>query len=278
MRSVEQEFEAAQEAHKAAQKLLAIAKAEFRNREQEHSAGLVAKEAKALQSCGSAWEAYERAEAEAAAAQRRFDQANFRRLQAAEEIQKSTGKTVEDSLPGREVCVKDMNNVLLRDIGGRIAQGTQWPLVIDEGELVQKMLVYAGCVVLNFWKAEEMQAERIRIGLLTMLRGGGIFAIDLFCFSTGVDKKLLSQPFENLQPGLFDELLSRSILKTPKDKHWPRYRDFIRPEEKHKFGVEHFDDARTEKFKFVIVTSAPLVHADLEGLFDVLRVVPSPDA
>jgi len=277
LRSVEVEFEAAKQLHEAAQKLIAIAKAEFRNREKEHAAGLVAQEAKALQSCRSAWEAYEKAEADAAAAQRRFDKANFRRLQAAEEIQKTMGKTVDTSLPGREVCVKDMNNVLLRDIGDRIADGSRWPLVVDEGELVQKMLVYAGCVVLNFWKAEDMQAERIRKGLLTMLRGGGIFAIDLFCFSTGVDRALLAQPFEALREGLFEELLSRSLLEIPKGKHWPRFHDLIRPDEKHKFGIEHFDEGRTKKFKFVVVTSGPMLHAELSSLFDVIRVIPSPD-
>ena len=36
--------------------------------------------------------------------------------------------------------VAELNNVLLRDLGERIAQGGRWPLVLDPGDIAQKLI------------------------------------------------------------------------------------------------------------------------------------------
>merc|ERR1712050_154249 len=97
----------------------------------------------------------------------------------------------------------DLNNVLIRDLGGRISQAERWPLLIDSSDCARKLVQYAGCSVLNFWRPDDMQPERLRLALLAMLRCGGILAIDLFAFSAGVERDLLGELFEQIRPGLF---------------------------------------------------------------------------
>eukprot|EP00928_Gymnodinium_smaydae_P030157 TRINITY_DN22490_c0_g1_i2.p1 TRINITY_DN22490_c0_g1~~TRINITY_DN22490_c0_g1_i2.p1 ORF type:complete len:533 (+),score=145.96 TRINITY_DN22490_c0_g1_i2:77-1675(+) len=268
MRDLDTEYESAKTAHEAAQKLLVLAKVEFRNREKEHGLGLAAGSEHAIKACASADEQVQKAIAEAQAAQARFDAANLKRMKAAEDL------GVEGVQLGREIFVKDLNDVLMRDIGDRIAKARTWPLLIDPTDCATKLVVYAGCVVLNFWKAQEMAPDRVRTALLTMIRAGGVLAIDLVAFASGIDRQLLAQPFEEVREGLFEELLSRELFAIPKGSQWPRYRGLVKPEEKEKFGFEHFDDARTAKFKFVVVTSSENPSAQLLEMFDVLRVSP----
>jgi len=167
-----------------------------------------------------------------------------------------------------------LNDVLLRDVGGRIAGSDRWPLLIDPSDCGKKFLAYAGCSVLNFWRHEDMDAGHVRTALLAMIRGGGVLAVDLCCFAGGVSRDLLAEPFDQVRAGLFDDLASRALLATPKGEHWPLFRRLVRGEEAASFGLEHFDDGRTARFKFVVVTSTDSPHQDLVQGFEVLRVVP----
>merc|ERR1712216_306415 len=151
----------------------------------------------------------------------RLDKANIKRLEAAEEI------GADACLPGREVSVKDLNNVVMRDIGDRIQNSKKWVFMVDPGDFTKKLITYAGCVVLSFWKADEMEPERIRTALLTQIRAGGVLAIDLFMFATGVSIELLAHVFNEVRPWLFESLMNRELLTTPKGSNWPKYRDLV---------------------------------------------------
>mmetsp|Transcript_104766 Transcript_104766/g.337758 ORF Transcript_104766/g.337758 Transcript_104766/m.337758 type:complete len:408 (+) Transcript_104766:61-1284(+) len=274
MRSVTAEHEQAKGAHDIAQSALARAKVQMRNREKEHGLGLAAGEEAARLSCMSADAELKHAGEAAAAAQARYDKANIARLAAAEHCGASPA-----ALPGREISVTDLNNVLLRDIGERIAKAPRWPLLIDPSECGRKLLLYAGCSVVNFWRPDDMDPGRLRIALLSMIRAGGILAVDLSLFAAGVDRALLSGPFEQIQPWLFDELMERKdgkanlLLPRKAAMPWPRFHELVQKEEKHMYGVEHFNDDRTAKFKFMVVTSIELPHAELLDSFEVYRAI-----
>merc|ERR1712203_720233 len=109
-------------------------------------------------SCASADAELQKARVAAEEAQRRFDKANVARLSAAEEC-----GVADAALPGREVSVSDLNNIFLRDIGDRLANASSWPLLIDPSDCARKLLLYAGCAVLNFWKAEDMEPRKLRV-------------------------------------------------------------------------------------------------------------------
>jgi len=274
MRSVNAEFDQALAAHEAAQETLARAKAAMRNREKEHGIGLAAGQAEARMACESADAELQKADQAAIAAQGRFDKANVARLAALEECGASP-----DALPGREVDVKDLNNVLIRDVGERIGKSSKWPLLIDPSDCGRKLLLYAGCSVASFWRPEDMDPKRLRIALLSMLRAGGILAVDLALFGVGVDRSLLASPFEQVRPWLFEELVARSaegrsrLLEVQASTKRARFHELVEKDEKKNFGLEHFDDERISKFKFVVVTATERPHKELLSMFDIVRVV-----
>ncbi|CAE7527793.1 IQANK1, partial [Symbiodinium pilosum] len=269
MRYVEEAFEAAVKAYEATQMMLAKAKAQMRNREKEYGMKLAAGHKDAVDACASADAALQRAEAEAASAQRDFDEAQRRRLAAAEAV----GAEAQVG-PGRLVPVAQLNNVLLRDLGERIAQGGPWPLVLDPGDVAQKLIQYSGSSLLNFFRSGDMEPERIRIALLNMIRGGGVLAVDLHGFGAGVGLELLSQPFENVRENLFQDLCSRTLLQAAKGKRMPEFYDLVRKEERQeRFKAQMFDDKMIARFKFMVLTSTELPHKELLEHFDVIRVV-----
>lgn len=271
MRDVEAEYEQAKKAHEAAQGVLARAKAAMRARVKEHGLGLAAGSDEAKMACASADAELQKVEGIAFAAQIRYDKANVARLAAAEECGAATEQL------GRVVQITDLNNVLLRDIGGQIGSSSKWPLLIDASDCARKLLTYAGCSVLNFWRAEEISPRALRLALLSMIRGGGVLAIDLALFGAGVDRDLFAEPFTQVRPWLFTELTERDaghtkLLSVQAKQTWPRYQELVEKDEKKAFGIENFDEERTAKFKFMVLTSADPPHKDLLSMFDVLRV------
>jgi len=281
MRSVEEEFAKAKQVHEAAQAALARAKVAMRIRVKDHGQGLAAGHEEARLACASADEELQRAEIEATKAQARYDKANVARLAAAEE------NGIAAAQLGRSVNVADLNNVLLRDISGAIANSCKWPLLIDPSDCARKLLQYAGCAVLDFWKADSVKADSTRLALLSMLRAGGVLAVDLACFGAGVDLDLLAEPFKQVRPWLFDALLDRgseeakkheaagrlaALLRPQAGATWPRFHELVGKEEKKTFGPGSFDDERTACFKFMVLTSAEVPHQALLDAFDVIRV------
>jgi len=270
MRSVDAALEAAKVAHAAAQMMLAKAKSQFRDREKQYGVGLACGHDEARLACASADAEVQRAEVEAKTAQDNFDKASLAHMAAAEVCGANA------KLPGREVPVLSLNNVLLRDLGDRIAKDSQWPLVIDPDDLGKKLLYYSGCAVLSFFRADEMEPERLRVALLTMIRAGGVLAVDLFSLGSGVDLALLGEPFDRIRAGLFDDLCSRTLLSAVKGTRRHVFQELITKEEKvGQFKLEVFSEVNIAKFKFMVLTATAFPHKELLDAFDVLRVIPA---
>mmetsp|Transcript_18153 Transcript_18153/g.31853 ORF Transcript_18153/g.31853 Transcript_18153/m.31853 type:complete len:553 (+) Transcript_18153:30-1688(+) len=277
MRSVDQEFEAARAANVAAQSRLARAKAALRRRVEEYDDLVIEGRGedplrRARQVCEVAESELSAAEDAAFRAQSRFDAARVQRFAVAE----AAGVSPDDGTAARrEVRVRDLNDILIRDIGDRIASSEKWPLVLDPSDCAAKLLQYAGCAVLNFWRPGDLSAEKVRVALLSMIRGGGVLAIDLFAVGAGIDKELLAEPFENVRPGLFKELLDRSILRARGNDVWPSFHGLVdKARDGKRFSVEQFDEERIGRFKVAVITSTYFPHNDLADLFDVIHVLP----
>lgn len=114
MHDVEEAYEVCLKKHQAAQMIFAKAKMQMRLREKEWGQKLAAGHQDALEACASADQALQQAEETAEEARRSFDQAALARLAAAEQC----GVTL--AVAGRDVPVRELNNVLLRDLGERM--------------------------------------------------------------------------------------------------------------------------------------------------------------
>lgn len=271
MHDVEQVYEVCLKKHQAAQMIFAKAKMQMRQREKEWGQKLAAGHKDALEACASADQALQQAEEAAEEARRSFDQAALARLAAAEQC------GVILAVAGRDVPVRELNNVLLRDLGERIALSSRWPLVVDPENIAQKLIQYSGCSLLNFFYPSDMEPERLRLSLLTMLRAGGVLALDLLSFAAGVTMELLAAPFEELRPKLFADLCSRQLLKAPSSgRGMPAFYELTTKEERQdRFKAQVFDEKRLATFKFMILTTIELPHPELMEHFDLIRVVPN---
>lgn len=281
MKSVEAELDAALAARSAAQVRLAHAQAERRRRICEHDEAVMERKCqKAIEwmrgVCDEADARLFKAESDVTLAQALVDAANIRRINAAQ----ACGTEVNDvsgSSIGRALQVRDLNDVLVRDVGSWIANGQKWPLLVDSSDCTAKFLQYSGNAILCFWSPEDMRPDHVRKALLSMIRAGGALVINLLVFGAGTDLELLAEPFEEICPGLFAMLLSRQILApNPEDPYcFPHFLSLVNKEvDGESFDISAFADDRTAKFKFVLVSySSP--HQDLADHFEVLRVIPN---
>lgn len=282
MKSVDAELDAALSERAAAQRILAHAQAERRRRICEHDEAVMERKAqRAIEwmrtVCDKADAVLFKAEADLSLAQARVDAANIRRINAAE----ACGAEVEDvriASVGRPLQVRDLNDVLIRDVGSWIAQGQKWPLLVDPSDCTAKFLQYAGNSILCFWSPEDMRPDHVRRALLSMIRAGGSVVINLLFFGAGTDLQLLAEPFEEIRSGLFSMLLSREILAPNPEDPWglPYFHSLVNKEvDGESFDLSAFADDRTAKFKFILVTSSLIPHEDLVEQFEVLRVIPN---
>eukprot|EP00927_Polykrikos_kofoidii_P020792 TRINITY_DN19915_c0_g1_i1.p1 TRINITY_DN19915_c0_g1~~TRINITY_DN19915_c0_g1_i1.p1 ORF type:complete len:577 (-),score=124.90 TRINITY_DN19915_c0_g1_i1:173-1903(-) len=279
MQCVEAELESAKSDYCLKQKQVAHMKAELRRRIIEHDLCLAERKPTCVQDslrheCEAAEKRIDALEAQLGVAQARLDAANVSRIYAAEDA--GLEGVSEGSVAERSVRIRDLDDVLIRDIGDVIAEGTRWPLVKDPTSCAANFLQYAGHAVLNFWRADEMHPEHVRKALLSMIRAGGILAVNLLILGGGTGLIELAEPFESIWPGLFGLLLTRKILAPDPRQGSTGLPLFYGLVDKEKdadtFQIHGFPPENIPKFKFVVITSSAYPHQELVDSFNVFRV------
>lgn len=172
------------------------------------------------------------------------------KLQHREEQLRQESEGIEaggEELVGVSVEIRDLDEVLLRDVGGKIEASGKWPLVIDTSEQASVFLRYADSNYVSALSAQNMEATKLRKSLLGSIRYGKPMVLDFL----GVDLfEEAGKLFDKIQPGLFDSLLSKSLLKDE------AYLKLIRKEDGEEYDSSNFADERVKRFKFILLTSA----------------------
>ncbi|XP_054841200.1 IQ motif and ankyrin repeat domain-containing protein 1 [Eublepharis macularius] len=151
----------------------------------------------------------------------------------------------ETEFQGLKCCVQELDDVLFKDVGGKIRSDGRWPLVIDPSGQAAIFLRYRDTNYLNTVNPSDMSVETIRLALLGALRYGKPLVFDMMevnMFDT-VKKQL-----ERLEPGLAEAVLGRTILENE------RYLSLLRPADGPEYADTEFQRARTEKFKLFVIT------------------------
>ncbi|XP_060099008.1 IQ motif and ankyrin repeat domain-containing protein 1 [Heteronotia binoei] len=142
--------------------------------------------------------------------------------------------------------IQELDDVLFKDVGGKIHSDGRWPLVIDPSGQAAIFLRYRDTNYLNAVNPSDMSVETIRLALLGAIRYGKPLVFDMMevnMFDT-VKKQL-----ERLEPGLAEAVLSRTILANE------RYLSLLRPTDGPEYADTEFQAARTERsFKLFVVT------------------------
>ncbi|XP_077207386.1 IQ motif and ankyrin repeat domain-containing protein 1 isoform X2 [Paroedura picta] len=161
-------------------------------------------------------------------------------------------------LQGLRCSVQELDDVLFKDVGGKIHLDGRWPLIIDPSGQAAIFLRYRDTNYLNTVNPSDMSVETIRLALLGAIRYGKPLVFDMMevnMFDT-VKKQL-----ERLEPGLTDAVLGRTILDNE------RYLSLLRPTDGPEYADTEFQAARTEKFRLFVVTKQ---HHPPEELLQIL--------
>uniref|UniRef100_A0A8C6XL29 IQ motif and ankyrin repeat containing 1 n=1 Tax=Naja naja TaxID=35670 RepID=A0A8C6XL29_NAJNA len=175
------------------------------------------------------------------AAEEAEEKLSLARLKLREQMQEG----LPSEIPGLQCSVQELDDVLMKDVGGKIQADGRWPLIIDPSGQAAIFLRYRDTNYLNTANPTDMAVEAIRLALLGSLRYGKPLVFDMMeldMFDT-VKKQL-----ERLQTGLTQAVLSKKILESE------RYRSLLRTTDGPEYAETEFQVSRMEKFRLFVVT------------------------
>lgn len=191
--------------------------------------------------------AHAAAKALTAAALERLQTARLRLREETARQAAEGGEGVEGEAPrGEAVEVRDLEDVLLRDVGGRLAAAGTWPLVIDPSEQASVFLRYADTNYASALSAVAMAPDRLRKSLLGSLRYGKPFVLDFM----GADLfQETVKMFDQVHPGLMEMILTNSLVRDEE------YLELLKAEDGEEYLASNFQEERMKKFKVIFLTS-----------------------
>ena len=74
----------------------------------------------------------------------------------------SSSQSSEQEEKGVKVTIRDLEDVLIRDVGNKIADDGRWPLLIDETGQVSVFVRYTDTNYLNAANPGNMEPNKIR--------------------------------------------------------------------------------------------------------------------
>ncbi|KAK3259728.1 hypothetical protein CYMTET_31288 [Cymbomonas tetramitiformis] len=171
---------------------------------------------------------------------------NFRSVKLAlRNLKDAEGAEDEDEV-GIRIELKELDEVLMRDVGNKIRDSGKWPLVIDVSKQVSVFLRYTDTNYVNACSSTNMEPNKLRRSLLGGIRYGKPMVLDL------MDVDLMDEierAFDVIEFGLFDEIMSKGLLQNE------AYMKLIRKDDGEEYHPNKFQDSRAQKFKLIIITS-----------------------
>lgn len=154
-----------------------------------------------------------------------------------------------DDLPGLKITVRELDDVILRDVGNKIKDSGKWPLIIDSSGQAATFLRYRDTNFIQALNPTQMEPEKIRLCILGALRYGKPAVLDMMqvdMYETCIMR------FDEVFPGLMAHIMDKSILNESV------YEKLIRESDGDDYNKNKFIDHYTQNFKFVILTENPL--------------------
>ncbi|KAL2082884.1 hypothetical protein ACEWY4_020657 [Coilia grayii] len=175
------------------------------------------------------------------AAQQAADQLSLAKLTLREQ---SGGDAVAER-GGVRCLLKDLDDVLIKDVGGKIKQDGRWPLIVDPSGQAATFLRYRDTNYVDAMHPENMRPDTLRVALLGAIRYGKALVINM------MDVDLLESVENQLNQvslGLFSQLMSKELLQEE------RYLNLVRSSDGPQYARTEFRRDRLETFRLVVVT------------------------
>ncbi|XP_055757847.1 IQ motif and ankyrin repeat domain-containing protein 1-like isoform X2 [Salvelinus fontinalis] len=141
--------------------------------------------------------------------------------------------------------VRDLEEVLIKDVGGKIKQDGRWPLLVDTYGQAATFLRYRDTNYLDALHPGDMQPDKLRLALLGAIRYGkplviNMMEVDLF--------ESVQNQLDQVNPGLSEQLMNKELLQEE------RYLSLVRSTDGPQYARTEFMLDRIEKFSLVLVT------------------------
>ncbi|CAB3998861.1 IQ motif and ankyrin repeat domain-containing [Paramuricea clavata] len=173
------------------------------------------------------------------------------------------GEDVKEQV-GVKVSIKELDDVLMRDVGGKIAESGRWPLIIDTSSQTSTFLRYRDTNFLNALNPSNMEPDAIRLAILGAIRFGKPLVLDMMAVDMFESVRM---KFDIVQEGLLSTIMTKEILKDD------RFLSLVKPEDGEQYSKTAFLGARIENFKFIILTQLWNSSEDLINQTYPLRVM-----
>lgn len=140
-----------------------------------------------------------------------------------------------------------MNDVIIRDIGGKLKSASRWPLVIDVSGQSSVFFRYADTNYVNALSPKDTAPESLRKSILGALRYGKPLVMDLMDVDLWSE---LPQFINAVHDDLYVQLMDGAIAQ---DK---QYLKLVRSEDGEAYGEHQFQDDLLNRFQCIFLTSA----------------------
>ncbi|XP_038057006.1 IQ motif and ankyrin repeat domain-containing protein 1-like isoform X2 [Patiria miniata] len=185
------------------------------------------------------------------------------KLQIREQQKTARGLEGEPEV-GVKANIKELHDVLMRDVGDKIKNDGRWPLIIDPSGRASTFLRYQDINLINALNPNHMQPEVIRMAVLGAIRYGKPLVLDMLevdMFETCTER------FDEVHPGFMEDIMSKELIKNEK------YVYLIKDSDGPEYSKNNFNDHRTKHFLFVIVTKIEPLDSLLERAYPIRIVV-----
>ncbi|XP_002731762.2 IQ motif and ankyrin repeat domain-containing protein 1-like [Saccoglossus kowalevskii] len=251
MEKLENKLKDAQMEHDTRQRELQKAYTELNKRITEHDKVVASGSDKSditLQVVHDAEKDVEIARINAQQAQQKLEQI---RVQIRE--QQSAGESQADII-GVGCNIKELDEVLMRDVGAKIATDGRWPLIIDTSGRAVTFLRYRDTNYLNALNPKHMDIDTLRKALLGALRYGKPAVLDMM----EVDMfETVAMRMDEIHKGLMELIMNKEIMKNEK------YLVLTRESDGDEYSKNKFNQARVDNFRFFIITKLKYPPNDL---------------
>ncbi|XP_077997605.1 IQ motif and ankyrin repeat domain-containing protein 1-like [Glandiceps talaboti] len=262
MEKLENQLKEAEKDHQVRQKALKKAYLELNKRITEHDTVVASGSDKSditLQVVHDAEKDVEIARINAEEAQLKLDQI---RVQIREQEQE--GESRPDVI-GVGCNIKELDEVLMRDVGGKIAADGRWPLLIDVSGRAATFLRYRDTNYMNALNPVHMESNNMRRALLGSLRYGKPAVLDMMevdMFDT------VAMRMDEIHKGLMNMIITKEIMKDEK------YMVLVKDKDGEEYSRNKFMQSRVERFSLIIITKLRYPpHELLEKMYPITIVV-----
>ncbi|TGZ64638.1 hypothetical protein CRM22_006274 [Opisthorchis felineus] len=189
------------------------------------------------------------------------------RLDLTDEQRKDKRKNSDDDRPGIVCSLKDLDNILFRDVGNRLEMTGKWPLVVDPSDRASTFLRYRDTNYVNILNPRQLEPEKLRISLLGALRYGKPMVVDLMELDSTFESLCRSR-FESIKSTLMEDIIEQRIREPSV------YEDLIKTTDPDEFSKSMFIQRNLQRFSFILLTKNPFPEENLMQLFIPVWVEP----